>query len=301
MFDVRTSKPGKMPAVLKKGLRAAESGAIAAEWGRYIAGCKMHWKVFEREEREWRAAEDRRMAASTSPKARRWRGIPQSRVIDFWRDRARDRDMPSLAQRARRAWSLLPSAAVVEGVHAVMHARDTPLRSRQLDSTVVGEGILTTNSCIVSHLLSHPAEWRRRVDAAVVVRRQLRAAARHASAIDAEDEAAAAAAADAEGEGVAAVSDVDGTAVDDDAAVPADAPFDAAQSARDAELEAFLRTYAELVAGADEVLAELTTDGDELVQDECEVTGVSTFEDDEWEQYMRAADVERPGVALVVD
>jgi hypothetical protein len=126
-------------------------------------------------------------------------------------------------------------------------------------------------------------------------------AARHASAIDAEDEAAAAAAADAEGEGVAAVSDVDGTAVDDDAAVPADAPFDAAQSARDAELEAFLRTYAELVAGADEVLAELTTDGDELVQDECEVTGVSTFEDDEWEQYMRAADVERPGVALVVD
>ena len=66
-------------------------------------------------------------------------------------------------------------------------------------------------------------------------------------------------------------------------------------------MEAFLRTYAELVAGADEVLAELTTDGDELVQDECEVTGVSTFEDDEWEQYMRAADVERPGVALVVD
>ena len=183
MFDVRTSKPGKTPAVLKKGLRAAESGAIAAEWGRYIAGCKMHWKVFEREEREWRAAEDRRMAASKSPKARRWRGIPQSRVIDFWRDRARDRDMPSLAQRARRAWSLLPSAAVVEGVHAVMHARDTPLRSRQLDSTVVGEGILTTNSYIVSHLLSHPAQWRRRVDAAVVVRRQLRAAARHASAI----------------------------------------------------------------------------------------------------------------------
>ena len=64
----------------------------------------------------------------------------------------------------------------------------------------------------------------------------------------------------------------------------------------------FLRSYAQLVADADEVLAELTTDGEELVQDNDDIAGVtSTAEDDEWEQCMRAADMERPGVALVVD
>ena len=74
-------------------------------------------------------------------------------------------------------------------------------------------------------------------------------------------------------------------------------PADAARRARDAELEMFLRTYAD----ADKVLAELTTDGEEPVQDNDDISWVSTVEDDEWEQYMRAADMERPGVALVVD
>ena len=49
------------------------------------------------------------------------------------------------------------------------------------------------------------------------------------------------------------------------------------------------------------MLAELTADGEELVQDNDDVAGVSTDEDVEWEQYMRAAEMERPGVALVVD
>ena len=178
-----------------------------------------------------------------------------------------------------------------------MHPRDTPLQNRQQDSTVVGEGILTTNGSIVSHLLSNPAEWRRRVEAAVKARRQVRAAGRLAAMIAAKYEAAGAAAATAAGdevdEDVSVASDVVGTVAD------AAGPADAARSARDAELETFLRTYAELVADADEVLAEHTTDGEELVQDN--VAGVSTVEDDEWEQYMRAADMERPGVALVVE
>ena len=45
-------------------------------------------------------------------------------------------------------WVHLTNRAAVEGIHAVMHSRDTPLRNRQLDSTVVEEGILTTNSSI---------------------------------------------------------------------------------------------------------------------------------------------------------
>ena len=39
---------------------------------------------------------------------------------------------------------------------------------------------------------------------------------------------------------------------------------------------------------------ELTTDGEELVQDNDDVAGVSIVEDDESEQYMRAADMEWP-------
>ena len=154
-------------------------------------------------------------------------------------------------------------------------------------------------------------------------RRQVRAAGRLAGAIAAENgaagAAAAAAAADEVDEDVAVAPDVAGTVAD--AAVPADA----ARSARDAELEMFLRRYAELVADADEVLADLTTDGEELVQDNGDVTGMSTVEDDEWEQRSSKIQIqiqiqiqnilvtqvkpavhascghERPGVALVVD
>ena len=258
----------------------------------YTALCREQRKKFESEEVAWRKGEAKRLAATEAATPRRWHGIPASSVIDFWRARSGARDLLHLTELACKVWSLLPSSAVVERVHAIMHTRDTSLRNRQLDETAVDEGLITTNSGVVSHLMSDAVQWRCRADVAVKARRQIRAAGRHAGEIehsvvdiDETDASAAAAAPSA-----ASVTEVAAT----DNIVP-----DFAEIARDAQVAEFLRIYVELVADADAVLTELDTNGDEICLDEENENWASDFGDDAWEAYRRS-EMEMPNVSLVV-